>query len=342
VRILQTGHPASINQDWFQAVILTAYQARKSLRALSPDRMTTGYRLVNGENDGLPGLVIDRYASTQVIKLYTQAWIPHLKNILPALALVSQANRSILRFSRSVIQQQGPIATLKDGMLLDGPPLDGPILFQENGLVFEADPINGQKTGFFLDQRDNRTRVECLTAGKSVLNLFAYTGGFSVYAARGGAREVVSVDISGPALEASIHNMAYNTHNPAVAAASHTTIAADVFEVLSQIRETKQRFDLIVIDPPMFAQNQAQVAAALSAYRKLTQMGIGVLRPGGTLVQASCSSRITPDSFFQTLHQAARDVGRRLIEIERTGHASDHPVRFKEGAYLKCLFAVVP
>jgi 23S rRNA (cytosine1962-C5)-methyltransferase len=150
------------------------------------------------------------------------------------------------------------------------------------------------------------------------------------------------VDISAPALEASSHNMAYNRHTPAVAAASHETIAMDVFDVLLQMQKTKRLFDLVVIDPPMFAQNQAQVAPALSAYRKLTQMGVSVLRPGGTLVQASCSSRIGAESFFDTVHQSAQAAGRPLTELERTGHALDHPVRFKEGAYLKCLFAIVP
>ena len=339
VRILQSGHPAAINQDWFQAVLAAASKVRSPLHEHPAGNVTTGYRLAHGENDGLPGLVIDRYDETLVIKLYTPAWIPHLKELLPALAQVCPAERLILRLSRSVSKQVDTLFDLRDGMVLAGNPPDGPILFKENGLIFEVDPINGQKTGFFLDQRDNRARVEHLTRGKTVLNLFAYTGGFSVYAARGGACEIVSVDISAPALAASIRNMAYNRHFPAVAAAAHSTIARDVFEVLAQMQENKQFFDVVVIDPPMFAQNQAQIAPALSAYRKLTQMGLGVLRPGGTLVQASCSSRISADSFFKTIHAAAHDAGRTLIELERSAHALDHPVHFKEGAYLKCLFA---
>lgn len=340
VRILQSGRPATIQQEWFRNVLAAAYQVRDPLRAQPEEKATTGYRLVYGESDGLPGLVIDRYAETLVLKLYTSAWIPHLKEFMPALAQVIPAHRLVLRLSRSVIKQTDTLSDLRDGMVLVGPSLEGPVLFKENGLVFEADPINGQKTGFFLDQRDNRSRVEQLTSGKTVLNLFAYTGGFSVYAARGGAKEVVSVDISGPAVEASVRNMAHNIQTPSVAAAHHITIARDVFEVLSQFRETKRVFDLVVIDPPMFAQNQTQVESALTAYRRLTQMGLGVLRPGGTLVQASCSSRIEADSFFDTIHQAARLAGRTLNELERTGHALDHPVRFKEGAYLKCLFAI--
>ncbi len=342
VRILQSGAPATINQDWFQVILAAAFKVRAPLQEQPGGNITTGYRLVHGENDGLPGLVIDRYDETLVLKLYTPAWIPHLKEFLPALALLSPAKRLILRLSRSMTKQSDLLFGLQDGIVLAGSMPDGPVLFKENGLIFEVDPINGQKTGFFLDQRDNRARVEHLTRDKSVLNLFAYTGGFSVYAARGGASEIVSVDISAPALVASTRNMAYNRSIPTVAAAAHTTIARDVFEVLFQMQDNKQLFDLVVIDPPMFAQNETQVAAALSAYRKLTQMGLGVLRPGGTLVQASCSSRIGADSFFDTIHAAARDAGRPLIELERTAHALDHPVHFKEGAYLKCLFAAAP
>jgi 23S rRNA (cytosine1962-C5)-methyltransferase len=169
-----------------------------------------------------------------------------------------------------------------------------------------------------------------------VLNVFAYTGGFSVYAARGGAREVVSVDISAPALEAAVRNMGHNRLT-----VPHETIAEDAFEVLARLESQKRLFDVVIIDPPMFAHNEKQVAAALSAYRKLTRLSLGVLRKGGTLVQASCSSRVDSDSFFDSIHQSAKEAGRRLTEIERTGHAFDHPVGFREGAYLKCLFVTV-
>ena len=141
-------------------------------------------------------------------------------------------------------------------MTLAGQPPEGLILFRENGLTFECDPIHGQKTGFFLDQRENRARVEKLSKGKSVLNVFAYTGGFSVYAARGGAKQVISVDISAPALQAAIRNFSHNQHIPTVKSAIHETIAEDAFEVLARMESQKRLFDLVIIDPPMFAQNQ--------------------------------------------------------------------------------------
>ena len=256
-----------------------------------------------------------------------------------ALSEVHQFERIILRLSRSLTEQADQLHGLYDGIILAGSDLTGPVLFQENGLTFEADPIQGQKTGFFLDQRENRARVGIMSRDKTVLNVFAYTGGFSVYAARGGAKEVVSVDISTAAMEIAVRNMAHNLQYPGVAAASHETIAQDAFEVLEKLEKEKRRFDIVIIDPPMFAQNQSQTAAAIHAYQRLTKLGLGVLKPGGNLVQASCSSRVDSDSFFAAIHQAARESGRRLTEIERTGHGIDHPIGFREGAYLKCLFA---
>ncbi len=338
VRILQHRQPATIDENWFKAKLIAANQLREPLTYQS----TNGYRLVHGENDGLPGLIVDRYADTLVIKIYSPAWVPHLKEFCSALSQTNPTQRLMLRLSRSLNKQSRFLYGLEDGMTLAGLPLEGLILFQENGLTFECDPIHGQKTGFFLDQRENRARVEKLSQGKSVLNVFAYTGGFSVYAARGGAKQIISVDLSAPAIQAAFHNFAHNQHIPAVKSALHETIADDAFDVLTRMESQKRLFDLVIIDPPMFAQNQSQIAAGLSAYRKLTRLGLGVLRSGGTLVQASCSSRIDAETFFDTIHQSARESSRRLIEIERTGHALDHPIGFEEGAYLKCLFATAP
>jgi 23S rRNA (cytosine1962-C5)-methyltransferase len=339
VRILQSRQPAAINTDWFKTRLEAAASLRLPLIEGPAERATTGYRLVHGENDGFPGLVVDRYARTLVIKLYTPAWIPHLKEFCSALAQVCPADCVILRFSRSMQKQTEFLAGLTSGLTLSGQSPAGPIMFQENGLVFEVDPFLGQKTGFFLDQRENRARVEQLSRDKSVLNVFAYTGGFSVYAARGGARQIVSEDISAPVIETAIRNMAHNRHIATVAAALHETVIEDAFIVLDRMATEKRRYDIVIIDPPMFAQNQAQIAAAISAYQRLTSLGLRVLQPGGVLVQASCSSRVGSETFFNAIHQAAAETNRPLIEIERTAHALDHPIGFKEGAYLKCLFA---
>ncbi len=342
VRILQHGEPATIDEDWFRARLEAAARLRAPLRERTPAAATTGYRLVHGENDGLPGLVVDRYERTSVLKLYTSAWVPHLGNVLSALASVSPSERLVLRLGRAMADHQQHLYGLCDGQALGGPDLEGPVLFWENGLRFEADPVRGHKTGFYFDQRDNRARVEQLAGGKRVLNLFAYTGAFSVFVARGGARDIVSVDASAPALEAAARNMARNRRFPAVAAAAHEIVGEDAFEVLGRMGRSGRHFDLVIVDPPAFASKRAQVPQALAAYERLTRLSLAVMRPGGTLVQASCSSRVDAEIFFETVNRAAARIGRPLREIERTGHGLDHPITFKEGAYLKCLFAIAP
>lgn len=336
VRILQTGKPVSIGRDWFHDRINAACSRRTPLLAQPAPRQTTGCRLIHGESDGLPGLVLDRYENTLVIKLYTSVWLPHLVDILPALPA---ADRIILRFSRHLAARPEDLFGLEEGMVLCGAPLQGPVMFWENGLRFEADPVLGQKTGFFFDQRDNRSQVERLASGKDVLNMFAYTGGFSVYAARGGARRVVSVDSNAAAMAAANRNWNHNRHLPLVADAEHTTLAEDAFEVLARLATEGREFDLVILDPPAFAQRHEHLDRALAAYRRLTISGLGVLKKAGVLVQASCSSRVTAEEFFNQVHLAAAEAGRRLVELSRTEHALDHPVTYPEGAYLKCLFA---
>jgi len=335
VRILHHGRPAAVDQAWFVGRLRAALAVRRPLETCA----TTGYRLVHGESEGFPGLVIDRYAETCVIKLYSAAWLSHLSELVSALEEVVSVTRVVLRLSRAVRQHAVEWSALEDGALLLGPELAEPVLFQENGLWFEADVVHGQKTGFFLDQRDNRSRVERLSRGQRVLDAFAYTGGFSLYAARGGARSVLSLDASRPALDAAIRNFARNQDVPGVAAAQHVTMAGDVFEALAAMSRQGRRFDVVVLDPPAFAKKQSEAPAAVRAYERLVQAGLGVLRRGGTLVVASCSTRVSAAEFFACVHRAAGKAGHPLKEMERTGHPIDHPIRFREGAYLKCLFA---
>lgn len=168
VRVLAHGEPVPIDEDWFRGQLAAAARLRAPLLEQPPEAATTGYRLVYGENDGLPGLVIDRYEDTAVFKLYTPAWIPHLRYVLPALERARWVERVVLRLGRAVRRAPDRLFGLRDGTVLRGPPLDGPVLFSENGLRFEADPVRGQKTGFFLDQRENRARVERLAGGAAV------------------------------------------------------------------------------------------------------------------------------------------------------------------------------
>ena len=336
VRVLQARRSARINEDWFGDRLRAAIELRHPLAT----PRTTGYRLVHGENDRLPGLVLDRYDSTLVMKLYTAAWIPHLRMVVEALVAVWPLKRLVLRLSRALQHRPERLHGLEDGMLLIGPAIQQPVIFLEQGLRFEVDPIHGQKTGFFLDQRDNRAKLEPLSAGRSILDGFAYTGAFSVYAARGGAREVTSVDASRPALLVAQRNMALNRNYPGVAAVSHHLIPGDVFEVLERLQKRRVRFDLVNLDPPAFAKMKQEIPAALLAYARLTRVGVGLLRPEGLLVISSCSSQISAEQFFTTVRRAAKSAGRPLRELERTGHPLDHPIRFPEGAYLKGLFVL--
>ncbi len=337
VRILHAGKPTPVDADFFRK----RFRKLAALREPLIKKGTDGYRLINGENEGMPGFTLDRYADSLVLKLYTPAWLPHLSLLIPLLLEVQPAERLVLRLSREVMQRKDELFGLSDGTILCGPELAGPVLFRENGLTFECDPLRGQKTGFFLDQRENRERVGNLACGKEVLNVFSYTGGFSLYAARGGAKKVVSLDISKPALAAAERNFALNRAESQVRATKHEILLADAFKGLQELAEQKRRFDLVIIDPPSFAKKQSEVKNALAAYERLVRLGIRVLRSGGHLVMASCSARVSAEEFFNVVHDAAQKVGRPIDEVSRSGHAVDHPVGFPEGEYLKCLFGIV-
>ncbi len=335
VRVLHQGSPANIDATWWQSQLAKAAKIREPLL----ETKTNGYRLVHGENDGFPGLIIDRYADTYVMKLYATAWVRHLRDLRTAVKNVCRPKRIVLRLNRSMLKHPDELYGLQNGDVILGESMSGVVTFQENGLWFAADLVEGQKTGFFLDQRENRARVEALAVGKSVLNVFAYSGGFSLYAARGGATEVASLDISEPALQAATYNFTLNMRNRNVAAAKHELLLGDAFVQMEELMANGRSFDMVIIDPPSFAKKQAEVERALGAYRRLVKLGLGVLRPGGTLVIASCSSRVSADTFFEMVVETAKQEKRPLREIERTRHALDHPITFPEGAYLKCLFA---
>jgi 23S rRNA (cytosine1962-C5)-methyltransferase len=335
VRILQHRQPATIDRAWFVDRLHAAAAIRQPLSAQG----TTGYRLVHGENDGLPGLIVDRYADTLVVKLYTAAWLPHLRDIVAGLQTVQPLERLVLRLSRNLEARTAPYGLI-DGQTLIGDDPGGPVIFQENGLFFAADVVHGHKTGFFFDQRDNRAEVRAQSAGRRVLDVFAYTGGFSVYAAAGGATDVTSLDVSAPALEAAVANFALNQADANVRAARLITRAGDAFDDLEHLHAAGHTFDMVIVDPPSFAKSAAEIGRALAAYSRLVRLALNVLAGrGSVLVMASCSSRVTPADFFGTVERTASEAGRSFTGVLHTGHALDHPIGFAEGEYLKCLFA---
>lgn len=326
LRVLHVGLPVNLDENWWAHSLDTALLRRSALF----DPKTNGYRLINGESDGFPGLVMDRYAKVFVLKVYTAAWFPHLPMLLRLLAERYPEFTVVLRLSRN-IQALAQQAGYADGQVIYGDPISGPVVFQESGLAFEADVLKGQKTGFFLDQRENRRRVEALAAGRRVLNAFSFSGGFSLYAARGGAREVVSLDISAHALASAERNFGLN---PSLSA-KHETVQADVFEWLAA---TPRTFDLIILDPPSLARREAEREGAIRAYGKLAADAIKKLAAGGILVSASCSAHVSADEFFMAVRSAARRSGRNFKELRTSRHAPDHHASFAEAEYLKAIY----
>jgi len=331
VRILHTGKPQTIDHAWWQVRLEQALARRRDLF----DAQTSGYRLIHGESDGWPGLVLDRYDTTLVLKLYTAAWLPRLADTLALLKETVPGERIVLRLSRNIQSIAENQVQYSDGQILHGQPPAGPVFFLESGLRFEADVLRGQKTGFFLDQRENRREVETLARGRRVLNAFSFSGGFSVYAARGGAAAVTDLDISAHALAAAQRNFALNKNFPGVAACRHATAQGDAFDWLAA---STAKFDLAVLDPPSLAKRAAEREGALRAYERLATLGIVRLAPGGILVAGSCSAHVPAEDFFDTVRRAAAKSGRKFAELKTLRHPPDHPAGFKEAEYLKVIY----
>lgn len=342
VRVMQHNERCSIDGDFFSERMRTSIAARDVEGVVPPE--TNGFRLINGENDGMPGLVADRYDDTVVVKIYTSVWLPWMEVVQKTIIETCEPKRIVLLMSRQL--QKVPehvLGGLFHGKILHGPPLEGQIVFEECGIRFECDPINGQKTGFFLDQRDNRMRVEGMSKGARVLNVFSYTGGFSLYAARGGATQVTSVDISGPAMQAAERNFDLNRGKySSVRQCRHTPVAQDAFEYMREAARSGEVFDVVIVDPPSMANKAALREVAIKRYNELASLAVKLVKRGGTVVLASCSSRVSDQQFFDACTEGAQRGGRPLRGAVRTGHAADHPVRFDEGSYLKCMFAEVP
>jgi 23S rRNA (cytosine1962-C5)-methyltransferase len=288
--------------------------------------------------------VLDRYAETLVLKLYTAAWLPRLAEIieliseraLQSLQLGALDLRMVLRLSRNIqtFAEQG--FGKGDGQVLIGPSLGQPVQFLESGLKFEADVLRGQKTGFFLDQRENRRHVEALARGRTVLNAFSFSGGFSLYAARGGARSVTDLDLSAHALLAAGRNFALNQALAPIASCTHECIQADAFNWLDSNADRK--FDLVILDPPSLARRETERAGAIRAYGRLAASGLDHLSPDGILVACSCSAHVSAREFFDIVRRAVQESGRAYEELEITGHAADHPATFAEAQYLKAIY----
>jgi 23S rRNA (cytosine1962-C5)-methyltransferase len=334
IRVLHTRRPTTIDETWWRTRLDEAVARRKGII----DQSTTACRLIHGESDGWPGLVLDRYDNVLVLKLYTAAWRPHMALIISLLASALSPQCLVLRLSRNV-QSMFAADRYSDGQALIGTAPLEPVVFRESGLRFQADVVSGQKTGFFLDQRENRRAVEQLAAGRTVLNAFSFSGGFSLYAARGGARSVTDLDISAHALASACQNFALNQSEPAIARCRHETIQANAFDWLQENHD--RIFDMIILDPPSLAKRETERAGAIRAYEALAAQAATHLARDGILVAASCSAHVSSDEFFGAAQQALTRAGRKFEVIKTSHHAADHPATFPEAAYLKSIFLAV-
>ncbi|MBL8394493.1 MAG: class I SAM-dependent methyltransferase [Candidatus Accumulibacter sp.] len=320
----------TVDDAFFKRRVQCAVERRR----LTPElRAEQGLRLVHGESDGLPGLIADRYDDTIVLQLTAtgpEKWRPA---IVRALQRATGCARIYERSDSDVRRLEGLLPV--SGWLLGEPP-QAPLTIVENGVRMKVDIVAGHKTGFYLDQRDNRLLTRMLAAGRATLNCFCYTGGFSLQALAGGASHVLSVDSSGPALATAIDNLALN---PELAASRAEWREADVFNELRLLRTAGQRFDLVILDPPKFAPSAAHAERAARAYRDINVLGFRLLSPGGLLMTYSCSGGIRSEHFQEIVADAAICAGREARILRRLVAPVDHPVglNFAEGEYLKGL-----
>ena len=323
-----------IDQAWWNRRLRVALDVRRTL-ALTDDPSTTCYRLVHGEGESLPGLVVDIYGSTAVVQCHSVGMYRSRQQIAGAIrAAYGDRITAIYDKSSQTLPFKADLGAV-DGYLWGTSDHASQVVL-ENGEKFWVNWEKGQKTGFFLDQRENRELVKRYARGRTVLNTFCYTGGFSVYALSGGAREVCSVDSSERAVALATENMRLNFGPDA----PHSEVAADAVEYL---RDIGDRYDLIILDPPAFAKHHKVLGNAMQGYKRLNARALSQIRPGGILFTFSCSQAVSKELFRTTVFSAAAIAGRRVRILHQLTQPADHPINIyhPEGEYLKGLVLYV-
>ena len=330
VRVLSFA-PCSINADFWRSRIRDAFSLRMAAGLVRENNTT--YRLVHGEGDHLPGLIVDVYDQTAVMQAHSAGM--HLVRTELAIAIIAEVKgvTQVYYKSETTLPFKAGLEP-QDGYLIGGD-VDTHVA-TENGLHFNVDWLRGQKTGFFVDQRDNRLLLEHYSQGKQVLNMFCYTGGFSVYAMRGGAKLVHSVDSSAKAVELTDKNIELNFPGDP----RHSSFAEDAFKFMAA---NEFAYDLVVLDPPAFAKHREAIRNALRGYQRLNARGIAQIKPGGILFTFSCSQVITKEQFRLAVFSAAAETGRKVRILHQLSQPADHPVNIyhPEGDYLKGLVLYV-
>ncbi len=322
----------NVNADFWKKKIEQAYLLRKEL-GLAESETNNTYRLIHGEGDSLPGLIVDVYDDTAVMQAHSVGMHVSREPLAKAILDVVPKVKNLYYKSETTLPYYAPVE--KEDGYLNGKQSD---TFKaiENGLQFGVDWLKGQKTGFFVDQRDNRSLLEKYSHGKSVLNMFCYTGGFSVYALRGGAKLVHSVDSSAKAIELTNENVAHNFPT----AENHKAYAEDAFKFFS---EKRAEYDLIILDPPAFAKHRDAVRNALKGYKRLNAKAFQQIKPNGILFTFSCSQVISKDQFRLAVFSAAAEAKRNVRILHQLSQPADHPINIyhPEGEYLKGLVLFV-
>lgn len=320
-RVCTTHQGEPLNERWAQKMFERALNLRRRLF----DQQTTGFRLFNGEGDGLPGLICDVYGECAVLQLDGAG----PAGFWDAPGIAQWAAQTL---SLGWVYERGERGRA-EGQTLVGERPGAPIVFLENGARFSVEVARGQKTGFFLDQRDNRQKIRELAAGRQVLNVFGYTGGFSVCAGLGGASHVTTVDLAAPALKAAQTNWELNQLSPT----THEVVAADAFEFLAEAAQQRKKWNLVIVDPPSFASAKTGVAKAIAAYQKLIAAAAAVTAPDGLLAAASCSSHVGLEAFLGACEEGISLARRRATVLHLGGQPADHPtpLALPEFRYLK-------
>jgi len=335
-----TWKDETIGEPFFLDKLSRAFQLRRHLisraekdneRGASP--ITNAFRIANAEGDGLPGLIVDQYADYLVVQIGTMGMHRFRDEIVNCLQTLVQPTGVFERSTGPVLLEEGMKPAVR---VLAGQEPPDLIRIRENNLLFDVNVREGQKTGFFLDQRENRRWAASFGREKTVLNGFGYTGAFSVFVAHAGARRVVTVDSSGAAVNLAKQNFAIN----GLAIEEQDFVVADLFHYL---RATTLHFDFIILDPPAFAHRQKDAQSAARAYKDINLQAMKKIEPGGLLLTCSCSQPISPDLFQKILFAAATDAGRPVRIIGQSHHPPDHPISIyhPEGRYLQAYLLVV-
>ena len=323
-----------ITASFWEKRIARAYEMRCALGLVTAENNT--YRLIHGEGDSLPGLIVDVYDDTAVMQAHSIGMHETRHELAKAIVKMVPEVKNVYYKSETTLPFKAPVDP-EDGYLIGSDTKKYTAL--ENGLQFNVDWLRGQKTGFFIDQRENRALLERYSKGKSVLNMFCYTGGFSVYAMRGGANLVHSVDSSAKAMEITDKNIALNFGNDS----RHTSYAEDAFKFLNGIQDSGVKYDLIVLDPPAFAKHREALRNALKGYKRLNAKAFEQIKPGGVLFTFSCSQVVSREQFRLAVFSAAAESGRNVRILHQVTQPADHPVNIyhPEGEYLKGLVLYV-